>query len=326
MNRLRTFLTHYFPVWLTLLLAMVLSLVFMVRGIEVLLPFLLATFLLGVYLFIALGRGERIKRLVAHRTFELTETNRMLKQEILRSEKLEHLKDELVSTVSHEIRNPVTVIKSVVVNLQEGIGGPLTPAQNRMVDIAVRSISRLEAILNDLLDLSRLESGKVSLNLKALEIRKVLEDVCQNFQLVAAEKKLKVEMMPVGEVPPVFADENRVVQVLNNLVNNALRYAKSTVRLGAALSAKPDPEGRQYVEITVQDDGPGIAPAKLEKLFEKFSQIDEVQVERTGYKGTGLGLAICREIVSLHEGRIWAESVPGFGSRFIFVLPVYAQK
>lgn len=241
-----------------------------------------------------------------------------LMREIREQKRLDKMKDEFISTVSHELRTPLTTIKSAVENLQDGISGPLNEKQERVLTIANRNVDRLSRIINDLLDLSRLESGKAWLQKKRVDVVPLLQETVQNFQLTARAKRLAMEGLVPKGLPPVYADPDLLVQVLNNLLDNALRFAKSRVVVEARVV-------RQDVEVTVSDDGPGIPEDKMKSLFTKFVQLDR-PMGGEGYKGTGLGLAICKEIIDRHGGRIWAVSRPGEWTQFHLAMRRYKDE
>jgi signal transduction histidine kinase len=245
---------------------------------------------------------------------DITELQRVeqLKAEIRERRRLDQLKDELIGTVSHELRTPLTIIKGAIDNLREGIAGPLAQRQSEIVTIAARNIDRLAKMINNLLDLSRLESGSSRLNRRPVDLRAVISEIATGLKLADAVRvELRAELP--AELPSVDGDPEMLGQVVTNLLDNALRYARGRVVVSAAR------EGAE-VRVDVVDDGPGIPEDKVGSLFNKF-----VQINRTagrGYKGTGLGLAICKEILTLHGGRIEVASVVGAGTRFSFRLPV----
>jgi signal transduction histidine kinase len=183
-----------------------------------------------------------------------------------------------------------------------------------MVAIAGKNLDRLTRITNNLLDLSRLESGRAQVNAKTIDLRRLVEDAAKGAGLLAQGRTLRVEVELPAELPRVVADPDMIAQVLHNLLDNALRYAKTRV----VVSARSAEEG--MVRVSVSDDGPGIPKDKIGQLFNKFVQVDRPS-GGGGYKGTGLGLAICAETLKANHGRVWAESEPGKGSVFQFCLP-----
>jgi signal transduction histidine kinase/GGDEF domain-containing protein len=236
--------------------------------------------------------------------------------------KLDRMKDEFIGTVSHELRTPLTLIKGSIENLKDGVFGPLTENQAGVLGTIGYTIERLTRIIGDLLDLSRLESGRARIDRRRVNLSFLIRETLQNFAGLAEKRRILLSAEIADSLPPVYADPDLVIQVLNNLLNNALGFARGKI----LVRARPAPEeasgAERGVQVTVEDDGPGIVPEKMEVIFEKYVQLDQ-QAGGGGYRGTGLGLAICKEILERHRGRIWAESVPGNGAKFHFALPVY---
>ena len=260
-------------------------------------------------------RGDKAMLAALH---DITELQRVeqLKAEIRERRRLDQLKDQLIGTVSHELRTPLTIVKGAIDNLREGIVGELKPKQTEVVQLAHRNIARLAKMINNLLDLSRLESGQAKAHRRRLAVEPFLRELAGDFELKAKEKGLRLELDAAPGLPDVSADPELIAEVFVNLLDNALRYAKSRVTLRARLSLEAPGRG---VAFDVDDDGPGIPADKVNDLFNKFVQINR-KMGGSGYKGTGLGLAICKEIVGLHQSKISIHSVPGLGTRFTFSL------
>lgn len=219
-------------------------------------------------------------------------------------------KDEFISVASHELRSPVAVLKLGLENLQEGLYGPLTEKQMDAVKMASRNAGRLNKIIADLLDISRLESGRAIIHKKAIEIKKLVATS-------AAESDLKLHtnievQVNVPHGVSAVADPDMIEEVLVNLLNNAARYAEKSVQISAM-------HQNGNVEIVVANDGPGIPEEEQGRVFAKFVQLKRQNGE--GYKGSGLGLAICQRIVGLHHGKIWLESGEKNGVAFHFTIP-----
>jgi signal transduction histidine kinase/CheY-like chemotaxis protein len=274
---------------------------------------------------------------------DITELRRMekLRAEIRERQRMDRLKDEFMSAVSHELRTPLTIVKAAICNLKEGLVGPVTPAQENLVNLADRGSERLLRLINNILDLSRLESGMAKMNRRRVNLGPLLQEVASGFSVMVGDQKLALRLTIPAEVPPVYADGDMLVQVFGNLLDNALRFAKSRVTLKVAALEKaftggerdrgsasdresPGISATREVQISVIDDGPGIPAESLTEIFDKFLQINRPHGGK-GYKGTGLGLAICKQIVDRHEGRIWAESAPGQGAQFHVTLPAYGE-
>ncbi|MBI3550637.1 MAG: response regulator [Elusimicrobia bacterium] len=266
---------------------------------------------------------------------DITDIRRVeqLKAEVRERRRMDQLKDELVSTVSHEIRSPLTIIKAAVDNLRYGLAGPLSAPQKTMVQLMVNNTQRLMKVVNNILDLSRLESGKANIQAKKVQLAELVRESVLGFQMIAGEKKLKIENEFPDDLPPVYANPDLLVQVINNLLDNAMRFTKTRIQIQAKEAAAAGPmdgtahggpvlTARKFVQISVIDDGAGIPKERQAELFDKFVQLKRRTTE-TGYKGTGLGLSICKEIIERQQGCIWVESGKGSGTRFNFTLPQF---
>ena len=234
-------------------------------------------------------------------------------RDITESKRLEKLKDEFVSTVSHELRTPLSITKEGICLILDKIPGPINEQQFRILSISKNNIDRLARIINSLLDISRIESGKVGIICDNVEIRVAIRQVVSLFEFKANEKGLALRTNLPAQDIKICADLDSVTQVLTNLIDNSLKFTEKGY-IEVSLSDK-GPE----VEIAVLDTGVGIAKKNMPKLFEKFQQFD--RVDGPGEKGTGLGLAIVKGIVIAHKGRIWAESEVNKGTKIIFTLP-----
>lgn len=263
---------------------------------------------------------------------DVTELKRVeqLKAEIKERMLVVDLKNEFMTTISHELRNPLTTVKTAVQSLKDGLVGPMTPQQMRFVELAHRNVERQIKIINNVLDLARFQSGKARIELRRVALGPLLEERAQSYAI--AGKGPHLEWQVPDDLPDVLADPDLITQVVSNLLDNALRFARERVVVkaseaeleagGGALRPREARAGRRGVMISVADDGPGMSEAQMSKLFTKFVQVGKAP--SSSYKGTGLGLAICKEIVAGHGGRIWVESGHGKGARFNFVLPAAA--
>jgi signal transduction histidine kinase len=234
---------------------------------------------------------------------------------------LDRMKDEFISTVSHELRTPLTSMRASLGLISSGALDKRPEKQRQMIDMAIGNSDRLIRLVNDILDFDKVERGILPLYrqpVEAIDLLRRAADVAYN---AASQARITVRV----EAPPirVMADEDRILQVLNELVTNALKFSASDTAI--KLTARPlareadQSDGPEEVVFTVEDQGRGIAPEKLDRIFDRFQQGDASDSRALG--GTGLGLALCRSIVEQHNGRIWAESTQGKGSRFQFTLP-----
>lgn len=258
---------------------------------------------------------------------EIKETNQKL-------EKLERLKSEFISIVSHELRTPLTSIKNSLDILHSGRCGDVPQAADKFLTMAQRNVQRLSGIINDLLDLSKIEAGKMDFHFSQTDIHAVIDYVKSTFLNVAKEKGLNLTSDEAPELPQITADSQRLEQVLTNLVSNAIKFTPAgkniTIKseLVNAESIDKDNCFREvlnklngnYIMVSVVDEGIGIAEENLVRAFDKFAQIENSLSRKVG--GTGLGLPIAKQLIETHKGAIWCESKPDKGSAFKFVLPV----
>ena len=224
----------------------------------------------------------------------------------------DRLKDEIVQNVSHELRTPLTFIKGYVDLLLDGSMGPLTDAQREAVEIIAEKTNLLSRLVGDIVTLQRIERG--TLNFEAVDIAALARISVQNFQLTASQSGLEFAVEDPGGPVIVWGDRERLSQVLDNLLHNAVKFSPNGGRITVRVQDVDD-----HALVSVQDTGIGIPPDKLERIFERFYQVDGSTRRRFG--GMGLGLAIVKRIVEAHGGRVWAESELGKGSTFYFTIP-----
>ncbi len=237
--------------------------------------------------------------------------------DVTKQRELDRLKSQFVSSVTHELRTPLVATQKALDVIVTRAAGPVNEDQARFLDIARRNLERLYALINDILDLSKIEAGKMKIDVAPASVEQMVDDVCSSLGSWANSKSISLVKDVTSGLPPVVMDVARVIQVLNNLVSNALKFTPK----GGTVTVEAKPRGGGgHVEISVADTGIGIAKADLDKVFERFLQVGERRPTDVG--GTGLGLSIAKEIVELHGGRIWAESEKGQGAKFSFVLPV----
>ena len=231
-----------------------------------------------------------------------------------RLKELDKLKSDFVSNVSHELRTPLTAIKGSVDNMLDGLTGDLNEKQNRYLVRVKSNADRLARLINDLLDLSRIEAG-IKLKRTNLSLPTVAREVVESLGSVAAEKLISFEI----ECPDVnltaWADPDRIVEVLTNLIGNAIKFTPTNGKVTLCLKRS----GNEWVKISVADTGPGIPSDEANRIFDKFYQV--TQPEKQKAMGTGLGLSITKALVEMHGGKIWLESEVGKGSIFSFILP-----
>ena len=258
---------------------------------------------------------------------ELIETNHKL-------EKLERLKSEFISIVSHELRTPLTSIKNSLDILMSGRCGEITQAADKFLTMAMRNVQRLSGIINDLLDLSKIEAGKMDFNFAPTNINSVIGYVKSALSEVAKSKGLNLLTKETENLPDINADAQRLEQVLTNLVSNAIKFTpeNKTIKISSSLVNSKDIQINEYfkdsiklkdgdyIEVCVADEGIGIAEKDLLHAFDKFAQIENSLSRKAG--GTGLGLPIAKQLLEAHRGAIWCDSELHKGSKFCFVIPV----
>ncbi len=241
-----------------------------------------------------------------------------LEESIAELKKLDQIKSEFVAVASHELRTPLTAIKNAVQLLLMEKVGELNESQKKFLIMAERNINRLINILNDLLNLSRIESGKMVLKLEELNLRSILELIYFSFKAQAEEKSIQLKINLPAELPPVYGDREKVEQILSNLISNSLKFTPQNGEI--IISAELLGANEGMVAISVKDTGIGIPAEHLDKIFEKFYQV-EGSLQRS-HGGTGLGLAITKGLVEAQKGKIFVKSEPGKGSTFTFTLPL----
>jgi two-component system, NtrC family, sensor histidine kinase KinB len=236
----------------------------------------------------------------------------LLLKDVTRLKEVERLKSEFVMAASHELRTPLTSLGMSVDLLLEHVAQELAEKDRDLLQAAHEEVHRMKALVNDLLDLSKIEAGKIELEFESVPIRMLFDHVQAVFKSQMDMKEVDFTSEVVGNLPSIRADANKITWVLTNLVSNALRYVSKQGHIQLT-AHRIGP----HIHLSVSDDGSGIPPEYQLKIFEKF-----VQMKGQDGGGTGLGLAICKEIVRAHGGAIWVESSSGRGSTFTFTLPI----
>ncbi|MCX6891379.1 MAG: ATP-binding protein [Verrucomicrobia bacterium] len=231
--------------------------------------------------------------------------------DLTRLKQLENARQEFVANVSHELRTPLSLIKGYAETLLDGAkDNPETAT--RFLQTIDRNAERLRLLIEDLLTISELETGRVRLNIQTVALAQAVAEVLEDFKSRAAAKGMTLVNQAADL--PVRADPGRLEQILGNIVDNAIKYG----RAGGTVSVGGRASDTGQVEVFIQDDGPGIPPEALERVFERFYRVDKARSREQG--GTGLGLAIVKHLVQSHGGRVWATSRPGCGATFYFSL------
>ena len=247
-------------------------------------------------------------------------------RDISQLKQTERSRADFIAMVSHDLRAPLAAIKEAISLLSETAAARLEERQRRYLAIAREEMDRLNRMIDNLLEVSRMESGNVLLHLGTVDLKAVLATALDSLALLISKKNLKIEQSLPAKLAPVMADRDRLLRVFNNLLDNAIKYSPDggTIRV----EVQPvDPEApilsepgilanTSYVKVTITDQGPGIPAEFLERIFGKFERVDPHG------PGIGLGLAIVKSIITMHHGKVWARSILGEGASFNFILPV----
>jgi signal transduction histidine kinase len=213
--------------------------------------------------------------------------------------------------VSHEFKNPLSIIREALSLVLEGLTGGSNQKQAAMLQMAKRNTDRLIRLVMDLLDVSKIEAGKMKLKREAIEIGPLVDEIVANNNMEIEKKKLMVKKDIPQDIGLVTGDKDRLTQVVINLLSNAVKYTPEGGSVDIKLRGT-----REELRFEISDTGPGITKKDCHKLFDKFERLTAERQE-----GTGLGLSIAKDIIELHKGKIWVESEAGKGTRFIFTLP-----
>ena len=244
---------------------------------------------------------------------DLTDAKNRLEREAVELEKALKIKSDFISTVSHELRTPLAAIKESISIVLDGVTGTTTDGQKEFLEMAKRNVDRLARLINDILDFQKMESGKMVFNMQKNDINEAVEEVGNTMATIASQKNLDFTLDLETNLPKLTFDKDKIIQVLTNLVSNAVKF---TDKGGITIKTASKGNG---VYVSVQDTGVGIKEEDIPKLFAEFEQLERAEERQAG--GTGLGLAISKRIIERHDGRIWASSEHGKGSTFTFFLP-----
>jgi len=229
-----------------------------------------------------------------------------------KAKRADQLKSILIASVSHEFKNPLGALKLCLFDMTDGLVDQMNHTQKEMLSRCNNIIDRLNRLVNDLLDVYKIEAGMITINRKLCNLPVLLERQIKEFENILVKNQIKLNLIKENESKylSIWADEDKIVLVINNLLSNAVKYTP----LHGLITVKIN-QVDEFVRLEFQDSGKGIPSDKLEKIFDKFKKVD------ISKEGTGLGLAISKDIVELHGGKIWAESKLEAGSRFIVLLP-----
>ncbi|MFN2189373.1 MAG: ATP-binding protein [Candidatus Promineifilaceae bacterium] len=238
-------------------------------------------------------------------------------QDLTKIRRLETVRRDFISNISHELRTPLASLKALIETLQSGASDD-PPAAERFLDLADQEVDALTQMVQELLELSRIESGRVPLRLAPLMVSEIIEPPLARLKPQAKRKSQKLKVKLPNDLPYVLVDAARIQQVVGNLVHNAIKYTPENglITIQAKREIAKD-DGKLYVLISVQDTGEGIPTSEIGRIFERFYKAERARSSG----GTGLGLAIAKHLVEIHGGRIWVKSKEGKGSTFFFTVP-----
>jgi signal transduction histidine kinase len=251
-----------------------------------------------------------------HETVEqLKKSKREIKQQNLKLKKLDKIKSNFLNITSHELRTPMSAIKGYIQMIIKQTLGNTTDEQQKALDTVLRNINRLDNLIQDILDISRLESGAMKFIPEKTHIPTLLNETVETMKFPSQEKNIKINTKLEANLPQITIDAGRIKQVMMNIINNAIKFSPKDTKINITVKKES-----KYILFVIQDQGKGIPKEKQKKIFEVFYQVDGGMDRKFG--GVGLGLAICRGIVLSHGGEIWVDSTVNQGSTFCFTLPV----
>jgi PAS domain S-box-containing protein len=263
--------------------------------------------------------GQRLILTTLRDITERKETEEKIKKQNVQLKKLDGVKTDFLNTTSHELRTPVASIKGYIQMLLKHTLGDITEEQKKALEVTLRNTNRLDALIEDILDISRLESGTMKFIREKTDVTKMINEVAETMQTSADVKRIKINSDIQKEIPELMIDRERIKQVLTNLIDNAIKFSPD----GSMIVIKVR-KGKEDIVFEVQDFGRGIPKNKLHKIFERFYQVDSGTDRK--YGGIGLGLTISKKIIDTYGGQIWVDSTVGKGSSFNFSLPLLSTK
>ena len=266
----------------------------------------------------SVAEGRFTERLPEHRTDEFGELARSFNAMARRLEELDRLKNDFVSSVSHEIKSPIASSREIVQLLLDGIPGPLNGEQRRLLELSIRSSRRLSSMVGGLLDLARMDAGTMTYAMRRCDLKDLVERTIEEFEVALEDRGLRIATDFESPAEMVYCDRDRIVQVVGNLIDNAMKFSKRGSAISVRLARAAAGAGRaREVVLSVVDSGPGVPDRDKRRIFAKFQQAG---TDGSKHKGVGLGLAISRSIIEAHGGRIWVEDNPAGGAMFRFTL------
>jgi signal transduction histidine kinase len=264
-------------------------------------------------------KGQIENRALPRALRHAIERQRMQEEaDLMRTHQLQ-IRDSFLSHVSHELRSPLTSIYSFSSIISDGLAGPITPQQDEYLQIILRNVRQLQSMIEDLLEVTQAQSGKLSIELQPVVVNDAISYAVDTLQPVALEKDIRLSFAPVKSLPSAYADMTRLRQIMTILLDNAMKFTPA----GGAVQVQVSREKVGYLQVEVSDTGCGISAEASERIFEHLYQVSD-DPGRAGRRGLGLGLHIAKELVLRQGGQIWVNSELGKGSRFFFTLPVFS--
>ena len=260
------------------------------------------------------GRILQMRWTSIHTASEMPLGRVILLKDITDEQADEKAKTEFIAAITHELRTPLTIIQNSVSNILAGVTGKINRKTKQYLETILSDCYRFGGLISDLLDMSKIETGKMSINPSAVDLRSLVENAIKTVNNTANEKNISFVRKFDRFVPAMCIDRDRISQVVINLLSNAIRHSKDNSSITVRVNDR-----KTDVVFSVEDRGAGIAPGMQKQIFNKFHQIG--REAGAGYKGAGLGLAICNGIMEMHGGSIWVESEPGLGSKFYISIP-----
>jgi PAS domain S-box-containing protein len=258
------------------------------------------------------------KKVIQCNIRDITERKRAEREMEEKQREMIKMKLEFISMVSHELRTPLTVIKEGIALATDGSTGEMNEEQKELLGLSKKNVDRLAKLINEVLDFQKLEAGKIKINAHPNDINEIVRDVYEMMTLAAKDKGVGLLLELDDRLPRVRFDNDKITQVLTNLVDNAMKFTEK-----GNIVIKTSKKNRM-IHVSVSDTGCGIKKKDLSRVFGRFEQLSTGGGRKTG--GTGLGLAICKGLIERHNGKIWVDSVFGKGSKFTFALPVYSTE
>jgi len=263
-----------------------------------------------------IGQGKLDTTIVVKSNDELESLARDLNKMSSQLKEIDQLKKDFLASVTHELKSPLTSLIMYVDLFLEGAAGELTEKAKKFLKIMERSSKRLSRFIDDLLDMAKIERGKMEIKKEPLEILPIVSEIAELIKPQADEKDIEIAMNIPDNLPLVFVDGDRTRQIITNILSNSVKFTPEKGKISVNIQ-----DEKEHFQVSISDTGIGIPPEQIGKIFDKFEQVKEVRERVKGPRGTGLGLAIVKSLVEAQGGKIWVESEVDKGSTFYFTLP-----